>query len=125
MSIGTNRMSLLMMMKELGLESNLSEVSIPEDTDVTRIQLYHDQWAERINQAYTRDLHRLLAIVEDCRQKKLEAVGAIEKRRALKIQHKAEREEDPAQMKKYMAKSEYAARYYQANKLSWKRGGGK
>jgi hypothetical protein len=50
--------------------------------------------------AYTRDLHRLLAIVEDCRQKKLEAVGAIEKRRALKIQHKAEREEDPAQMRK-------------------------
>jgi hypothetical protein len=40
-----------MMMKELGLDSNLSEVSIPEDTEVTRIQLYHDQWAERINQA--------------------------------------------------------------------------
>jgi hypothetical protein len=36
------------------------------------------------------------------------------KRRALKIQHKAEREEDPAKMKKYMAKSVYAARYYQA-----------
>jgi translation initiation factor 2 beta subunit (eIF-2beta)/eIF-5 len=125
MSIGTNRMSLLMMMKELGLESSLSEVSIPEDTEFTRIQLYHDEWAERINQAYTRDLHRLLAIVEDYRQKKLEAAGAIDKRRALKIKHKAQREEDPEQMKKYIAKSEYAARYYQANKLSCKRGGGK
>jgi hypothetical protein len=116
--MGTNRMSLLMMMKDLGWDSNLSEVSIPEDTEVTRIQLYHDQWAERINQAYTKDLRRLLAIVEDCRQKKLEAAGAIEKRRALKNQHKAGREEDPAKMKKYMAQSEYAARSYQAKKLS-------
>jgi hypothetical protein len=55
----------------------------------------------------------------------LEAAGAIDKRKALKIKHKAQREEDPEEMKKYMAKSEYAARYYQAKKLSCKRGGGK
>jgi hypothetical protein len=50
----------------------------------------------------------------------LEAAGAIKKRRAFKIQHKAEREEDPGKMKKYMAQSRYAARSYQAKKLSGK-----
>jgi hypothetical protein len=111
-------MSLLMMMKEFVWGKNVSEASLPEDTEVTKILVYHDQWAawtmHQVNQAYTEDLRRLLAIVEDCRQKKLDAVEAVVKRRALKIQHKAEREEDPAKMKKYMAKSEYAARYYQA-----------
>jgi hypothetical protein len=71
---------------------------------VTKILVYHDQWAawtmHQVNQAYREDLRRLLVIVKDCRQKKLDAAQAVVKRRALKIQHKAEREEDPAKMEK-------------------------
>jgi hypothetical protein len=74
-------MSLLMMMKEFVWGKNVSEASLPEDIEVTKILVYHDQWAalttHQVNQAYTEDLRRLLAIVEDCRQKKLDAVEAV------------------------------------------------
>jgi hypothetical protein len=84
-------------------------VSSPEDTEINWIQTYHNQWAERIKQAYADDFNQLLtrlAKVEDARQKRLQAAPAVVKRRAVKIQHKAEREADPVKMEKYLAKCE-------------------
>jgi hypothetical protein len=77
-------MSLLMMIKEFVWGRKLSEASLPEDTEVTKIQIYHDQWADKIKQAYAKNLRSLLAMVDDYRHMRLQEVPAIVKRRALK-----------------------------------------
>jgi hypothetical protein len=113
-------MSLLMMIKEFVWGRKLSEASLPEDTEVAKLQIYHDEWADKIKQPYAKDLRSLLAMVDEYRHVRLQEVRAVVKRRALKFQHKKEREADPYKMKKYLAKSEASARCYRAKKLYMK-----
>jgi hypothetical protein len=102
-------MSILKTFKEFVMKKKICVVSSPEDVEINRIQIYHDQWAERIKQACTGDdLQTRLAEVEDIRQKRLQAAPAVVKRRAVKIQHKAERGADPVKMEKYLAQCEKA-----------------
>jgi hypothetical protein len=92
----------------------------PLEQNLNFIQTYHDQWAERIKQAYADDFNQLLtrlAKVEDARQEGLLAAPEVVKRRALKIQHKAEREADPVKMAKYLAKCE-KLRYWRWKNLA-------
>jgi hypothetical protein len=96
-------MSILETFKEILMKKKICVVSSPEDVEINWIKIYHDKWAERIKQAYAGDFHELLtrlAKVEDARQKRLQAAPAVVKRRAVKIQHKAEREADPIKMEK-------------------------
>jgi hypothetical protein len=114
-----NVLSYLTTVKEVVGGKKLSEEPSPEDTEIYKIQIYHDALAHRILQGYAdeqRNLLSRLVEVEDCRQKKLQAAAAVVKRRVLKIQHKAEREADPAKMKVYIAKLE-SARKWRENKM--------
>jgi hypothetical protein len=75
-----------------------------EEDEVNRVHKYHDEWAEIFKKKYVGDdLQTRMAENEDFRQRRLQAVPAVVKRRALKIQRKAEREADPVQMIKYLA----------------------
>jgi hypothetical protein len=80
---------------------NKLRLILREEDEVNRIHKHHDEWAERINKGCDRRTD--LADAEDFRQRRLQAVPAVVKRRALKIQREAEREADPVKMAKYLA----------------------
>jgi hypothetical protein len=87
-----------------------------EEDEVNRLHKYHDEWAERIERnCVGDDLQTRMAENEDFRQRRLQAVPAVVKRRALKIQRKAEREADPVKMIDYLAKRENV-HYYRMNR---------
>jgi hypothetical protein len=103
-----NVMSYLVTLKDLVVGKKLCEVSSPVDIEFSRIHIYHDKWAERIKKyGDEQTILTRLAENEDHRQKRLQAAPAVVQKRILKIEHKAEREEDPVKMKKYLAKNDY------------------
>jgi hypothetical protein len=58
-----------------------------EEDEVNRVHKYHDEWAEIFKKKYVGDdLQTRMAENEDFRQRRLQAVPAVVKRRALKIQ---------------------------------------
>jgi hypothetical protein len=90
-------------------EINKLRLILREEDEDNRIHKHHDEWAEIFKQKYVGDdLQTRMAENEDYRQRRLQAVPAVVKRRALKIQREAEREADPAKMTKYLDKCEKA-----------------
>jgi hypothetical protein len=88
---------------------NKLRLILREEDEVNRIHKHHDEWAERIKQGYDRRTE--LADAEDFRQRRLQAVPAVVRRRALKIQREAEREADPVKMAKYLAQCKKQCEY--------------
>jgi hypothetical protein len=98
-------------------EINRLRIILQEDVEINRVHKHHDEWAERIKQRCVGDdLQTRLAEIEDFRQRRLQAAPAVVKRRAVKIQHQAEREADPAKMEKYLAQCK-KMRDYNWNRL--------
>jgi hypothetical protein len=91
------------------VEINRIQETSPEDVEINWVHEYHDAWAERIKQSYVGyDLETRLEDIADEKQRRLEAAPAVVKRRAVKIQQKAEREADPLKMLIYLDKCEKA-----------------
>jgi hypothetical protein len=96
------------------VEINRIQGTSPEDVEINWVHEYHDAWAERIKQTFVGDdLETRLEDIAYEKQRRLEAAPAVVKRRAVKIQQKAEREADPVKMAKYLDKCENA-RYARA-----------
>jgi hypothetical protein len=93
------------------------QLILREDDEINRVHKHHDKWAEIFKQKYVGDdLQTRMAENEDYRQRRLQAVPAVVKRRALKIQRQAERKADPTKMTKYLAERE-KMRYYRWNRF--------
>jgi hypothetical protein len=91
------------------VEINRIQETSPEDVEINWVHEYHDAWAERIKQSYVGyDLETRLEDIAYEKQRRLEAAPAVVKRRAVKIQQKAEREADPLKMLIYLDKCEKA-----------------